>query len=206
MRCRCVGCCLWHVVPRTGPGSRPTRLRFNSSRWADGCREARRRSEDAGGERTGRVWGLPPPCSPAAEHPRKWAEGVLLRELSTVSSRGQVGAQRGQGVRTGDGHADLTPDRPRMAESPRGCGVEVLRGTSASPPADVDGNPRNLTGPHPDTKSTDSALQCAIVSGVFATPARRAWGFGNPSGAHDVRWTDGVLIILGGPLARWLTR
>jgi hypothetical protein len=61
-------------------------------------------------------------------------------------------------------------------------------------------------GRHQDTKSTDSAVRCAIVSGGFRNARTAELGFGNPSGAHDVRSTDGVLIILGGALVRWLTR
>ena len=51
---------------------------------------------DAGGERTGRVGGLPPPFLPAGSHSCEWAE--LPRELSTVSHSGQADAQRDPGA------------------------------------------------------------------------------------------------------------
>jgi hypothetical protein len=67
-------------------------------RWGRRIRRGSMPERRRGRRENRSCWGLPPPCTPAAEHPRKWAEsGALLWELSPVSSRGQAGAQRGQG-------------------------------------------------------------------------------------------------------------
>jgi hypothetical protein len=66
-------------------------------------------------------------------------------------------------------------NRYEWAESLRSCRGAALAELDRLAAADVDGNPRNLTGPHQDTKSTDSAVRRAIVSGVSATLARRSW-------------------------------
>src|SRR5215211_562586 len=63
----------------------------------EGVESSTSKALDAGGERAGRVRCLPPPIPP------RWESGVLgrrgpPRELSTVSTRGQADAQRGQSV------------------------------------------------------------------------------------------------------------
>ena len=91
--------------------------------------------------------------------PCEWAE--LPRELSTVSHRGQAGAQRGQEVLEA---SDIESSRPRERFADA---IERHLGRSRRETE----QPR---GPHQNTKSTDSAVLRAIVSGVSVTPTRRS--------------------------------
>jgi hypothetical protein len=93
--------------------------------------------------------------------PCEWAE--LPRELSTVSHSGQAGAQRGQEVLEAS-DIERSHPRERFADA-----IERHQGRSRRETE----QPR---GPHQDTKSTDSAVLRAIVSGVSVTPTRRELG------------------------------
>ena len=116
---------------------------------------------------------------------------MLHRELSTVSSVVKC-ARNVVRLGTNDRDADLTPERPRMgrvSRSLRPC-AEVERLATGRSGRES----RNPTGPHPEMKSTNGAVRCAIVSGVSAT-ARRSWALEIRLVLATIVGPDGVLII-----------
>ena len=150
-------------APRTASVMRPADpltlmerrgIRLPRTDGLSGCREARRRRRGAGGERSGRVWGVSRlPFLPAGSTPCEWAE--LPRGLSTVSHSGQADAQRGQGVLEAR-DIELSPARAPRHEIHRqlGAACDRFRGFCNAHAAEL--GLRNRFGAH-DARCTDGA-------------------------------------------------
>lgn len=142
-----------------------------ADRWSHGSPRGSTPGDDAGGERSGRVGALPPPFPPGREslHASGRNSHGSYPQSPTVVKR----------TRRGVRFSKLATERalagemvsPRTPLVPRSAAMSPRFKFSGSDENSQSGQPR---GPHQNTKSTDSAVLRAIVSGASVVPTRRS--------------------------------